>query len=271
VALNRVTGSDPSSILGSLNANGKGFLVNPNGILFGANSQVNVGGLVASTLNITDANFIAGRYSFSGPGGGTVLNQGSINASGGYVALLGGSVTNQGLITANLGTVALASGNAITLDVAGDGLLNVTVDRGAINALVQNGGMIQANGGKVVLTAQAAGLLLKTVVNNTGLIEAETIGSRNGVISLLGDMQGGTVNVGGTLDASAPNGGGGGFIETSAANVKGATDARVTTAAAQGKTGSWLIDPVDFTIQAGHDIAGVTLSAALVTNNITIH
>jgi len=87
VALNRVTGSDPSSILGSLSANGKVFLVNPNGILFGANAQVNVGGLVASTLNISDADFMAGKYSFSGPGGGTVLNQGSINANGAGLAL----------------------------------------------------------------------------------------------------------------------------------------------------------------------------------------
>ena len=84
-------------------------------------------------------------------------------------------------------------------------------------------------------------------------------------------MQSGTVNVGGTLDASAPNGGNGGFIETSAANVKIASDAKVTTAAAQGLTGTWLIDPQDFTIEAGHDISGATLSALLVTNSVTIH
>ena len=74
VALNRVTGSDPSSIFGTLTANGKVFLINPNGVMFGPTAQVNVGGLVASTLNITDANFMAGKYSFAGPGGGSVLN-----------------------------------------------------------------------------------------------------------------------------------------------------------------------------------------------------
>ena len=152
------------------------------------------------------------------------------------------------MISAKLGTVALAAGNAITLDVAGDGLLNVTVNQGAVNALVQNGGLIQADGGQVLLTAQAAGNLLQSVVNNTGVIQAQTIENHNGTIRLLGDMQSGTVNVGGTLDASAPNGGNGGFIETSAANVNIASDAKITTAAPLGLTGTWLIDPQDFTI-----------------------
>jgi len=134
VALNRVLGSDPSSILGSLSANGKVFLVNPNGILFGKGAQVNVGALVASTLNIGDADFMAGKYNFAGASKATILNQGSINAEGGYVALLGASVDNQGVISARLGTVTLAAGSAMTLDVAGDGLLNVAVNQGAVNA-----------------------------------------------------------------------------------------------------------------------------------------
>src|SRR5660397_20011 len=107
---------------------------------------------------------MAGNYKFSGAGNGTVLNQGSINADGGYVALLGASVGNDGVIAARLGTVALAAGNAVTLDVAGDGLLNVTVNDGAVNALVQNGGLIRADGGQVLLTVQAAGNLLQSVV-----------------------------------------------------------------------------------------------------------
>src|SRR5688572_32327681 len=172
VALNRVLGADPSSILGSLSANGKVFLVNPNGILFGKGAQVNVGGLVASTLNMTDADFMAGTYRFSAAGNGAILNQGAINADGGYVALLGANVSNEGVISANLGTVALAAGAAVTLDVAGDGLLNVTVNQGALNALVHNGGLIRANGGQVLMTAHAAGSLLNTVVNNSGIIEA---------------------------------------------------------------------------------------------------
>ena len=156
VALNRVLGSDPSNILGSLSANGKVFQVNPNGILFAKGASVNVGGLVASTRGISDSDFMAGNYNFTGTGNGTVVNQGTINADGGYVALLGASVSNEGVISARLGTVVLAAGNAFTLDMAGDGLLNVAVNQGAMNALVANGGLIQADGGQVLLTAMSA-------------------------------------------------------------------------------------------------------------------
>ena len=270
VALNRVIGQDPSVILGNLSANGQVFLINPKGVLFGKTAQVNVAGLVASTLNMTDADFAAGRNRFAGSGG-VVVNQGTIKADGGYVAMLGASVSNQGLIQANMGTVALAAGTAITLDVAGDGLLNVTVDQGAVQALVENGGLLRADGGNVLMTAQGAGELLKTVVNNTGVIEARALENRNGTILLLADMQTGTLNMSGVLDASAPDGGDGGFIETSAATVNVADSARITTAAAAGKTGTWLIDPADYTIAAiGGNITGATLSAQLVTTNVII-
>jgi filamentous hemagglutinin family protein len=207
VALNRVLGPDPSSILGSLAANGRVFLVNPNGILFGHGAQVNVGGLVASTRTITDGDFMTGNYRFSGTGNGTVVNRGAINAGGGPVALLGASVSNEGTITARLGSVVLAAGNAMTLDLAGDGLLSVRVTEGAVDALAGNGGLIQADGGQVVLTALAAGTLLQGAVNNTGVIQAQTVENRNGTIRLAGDIRGGTVNAGGTLDASGPGAG----------------------------------------------------------------
>ena len=271
VALNRVVGNDPSSIFGNLSANGKVFLLNANGILFGSTAAVNVGGLVASTLGITDSNFMAGRYAFTDAGNGSVVNQGNITAAdGGYVALLGKSVNNQGVISARLGTVALAAGNAMTLDVGGDGLLNLSISQGAAKALVDNGGMVRADGGRVLLSAQAVGELLHSVVNNTGVIQAQTIGNHNGAIFLLGDMQTGTVNVSGTLDASAPGGGNGGFIETSAARVNIRDDVRVTTAAPQGGVGTWLIDPQDFIIGAGGNISGTTLSAQLVHNSVNI-
>lgn len=271
VALNRVIGADASRILGSLSANGNVFLVNPNGILFARGSLVNVGGLLASTRDITDSDFMTGNFKFAASSNMAVSNQGSINADGGYIALLGANVSNEGTLVARLGTVVLAAGNAVTLDIAGDGLLNVTVNQGAINALVANGGLIQADGGHVLLTTQAAGTLLQTGVNNTGVIRAQSIEHSNGTILLLGDRQSGTTKVGGTLDASAQNGGNGGFIETSAAHVKVLDSTRIITTAPSGLTGTWLINPVDFTIaKPGGDISGAQLSANLLTSNITI-
>ncbi|OEC32624.1 hypothetical protein A7D25_23160, partial [Pseudomonas sp. 21C1] len=278
IALNRVLGADGSKIMGQLDANGRVFLINPNGVLFGAGAQVNVGGLVASTLNISDSDFEAGNYKFKGnASNASVTNNGQISAAdGGSIALLGGTVSNNGVIVANQGTVALAAGNAVTLDFAGDGLLNVQVDEAVVDALVENHQLIKADGGQVLLTANAGDALLKTVVNNTGVIEAQTLGEKDGKIVLLGSFDGGTVQVAGTLDASAPNGGNGGFIETSGAHVKVADGAKVTTKAASGKTGTWLIDPTDFTVSAGNasktdsGIGATTLSTTLNTTSVTL-
>ena len=272
IAVNRIFDTNGSQILGQLNANGQVYLINPNGILFGQGAQVNVGALVASTLNLNDASLNSAMRSFSGTGAGSIVNQGTINAArGGYVALLGNTVSNQGAITAPLGTVALGAGNAVTLNFNGNSLVKMQIDQSVLNSLADNGGLINADGGLVVMSAGAKDALLASVVNNTGVIEARTVENHEGTIILLGGMAAGTVNVGGTLDASAPNGGNGGFIETSAAHVKIANDAKMTTAATAGKTGTWLIDPVDFTIATtGGDITGAALGNLLATNSITI-
>ncbi|UNK53486.1 two-partner secretion domain-containing protein [Rahnella aceris] len=210
VALNRVIGADGSKIMGQLNANGRVFLINPNGVLFGQGASVSVGGLVASTLNISNQDFANGKYRFRGDGSNaSVINQGTINAAdGGAVVLLGGTVSNQGVIVAKQGSVALAAGNAVTLDFAGDGLLNFQVDEATRNALVENRQLIQADGGQVIMTAAASNALLRTVVNNTGVIEARGLQNKNGKISL-GGSDSGLVRVAGTLDASSTRGTGG--------------------------------------------------------------
>jgi filamentous hemagglutinin family protein len=274
VALNRVLGTDPSTILGSLTANGKVFLVNPNGILFAAGATVNVAGLVASTLDISDRDFLAGNYKFSGTGESTTLNSGSINtnADGGYVVLLGANANNDGTITAQLGTVVLAAGSAFTFDMAGDGLLNVGVDRGTMNALVQNGGWLQADGGKVVLTTQAAGNILQSTVNNSGVIQAQTLLNHKGTIRLLADQQSGTVQVNGSLLAQGGTlSGDGGLIETSAAHVLISEHSKIDTTAVHGNTGLWLLDPVNWTIAtAGGDETPASVVASLATSNRSI-
>jgi len=204
VALNRVLSSDPSRIYGQLNANGQVFLVNAAGVLFAPGSSVNVGGLVASTLDISNADFAAGNMRFNKGTGATgqVINQGTLTASdGGYIALVGPQVSNEGTIVARLGTVAMGAGNAVTLDMYGDGLINLQVDSAALAALASNSGAIQADGGLVVLAARSGGDPLATVLNNSGTVQARSLTSKNGVIRLEGGDTG-VVAVSGTLDVS---------------------------------------------------------------------
>jgi hypothetical protein len=158
------------------------------------------------------------------------------------------------------------------LNFNGDSLVGVTIDQGTLNALVDNKQAIYADGGLVVLTAKGLDVVMATVVNNTGEIRAQTVENHEGKIYLLGGMDNNRIEVGGSLDASAPNGGNGGFIETSAAKVKIADAVAITTAAANGQQGQWLIDPVDFTIAAsGGDITGSTISSLLAGNDVVIH
>ena len=197
VVLNRVMGGEPSGIYGSISANGRVFLVNPNGILFAPGAKVDVGALVASSLDIAVEDFTAGRYVFKGAGG-TVINQGAITAEKGAVAFLGGQVENQGVIIAQQGTVALAAGSTVTLDMNGDGLLSVAVDQETMAAQAANHGLIQADGGMVFMTAGAKDALLKTVINNSGVIRARRVNSQGGIITL----EGAAVTNSGLLDAA---------------------------------------------------------------------
>lgn len=208
VALNRVTSSDASQIMGQLHANGQVFLINPSGILFGQGSAVNVGGLVASSLNLSDANFMAGNHRFeAGGAGGAVINQGSIVAAdGGYVALLGAQVRNEGSVTARLGSVMLGAGEKVTLDFNGDGLINMQVSDPSLGASVVNQGLLKANGGVVVMSARSSDALLSNVVNNEGVIEATSLQRRNGTVLLDGGGTG-IVAVSGRIDVSGRNAG----------------------------------------------------------------
>jgi len=274
VALNRVIGGNPSEILGQLTSNGQVFLLNQNGVLFGEGAQVNVGGLVASTLDISDEDFINGDYNFSLNGGtGTVLNYGDLNASG-YVALLGNQVSNEGVITAK--STVLASGDQIRLSFQGEDLIDVTVDAATMNALVENKGAIIADDGQVIMTAAAADEVMRTIVNNEGVIEAKGIVNDGGKILLL--AEGGHAEMSGSLNASAETDGDGGDARVLAfdgvAHFTGSIEARggdnsgnggftevsgkkvgiygsVDTRAPNGENGEFLIDPADITIVAG--------------------
>mgnify|MGYP001344864375 CR=1 FL=1 len=241
IALNRVTAGDASHIHGQLNANGQVWLINPNGIVFGQGSQVDVGGLVASTMNITNADFNNGNYTFTRNGAtGSITNQGELTAKdGGSIALLAPTVSNDGILRAQLGTVALAAGDKITLQAGANGLLNVQVDPATIRTLVENKQLIVADGGQVIMTGRAADQLSSSVVANTGTIQANRLQEKDGKILLIADMQHGETKAAGTLEAH--------FIDTSAAKVSIDKDLHINTAG-----GQWLIDPVDITIDAGN-------------------
>jgi filamentous hemagglutinin family protein len=186
VALNRVLGSDVSVIQGALNANGQVFLVNPNGVLFSPTAQVNVGALVASTLNLSTADFMAGNYRFSGNSTAEVNNQGQIHvANGGHVALLAARIVNSGEIQAPGGQILLGAGQKITLDVGGP--VQLQIEEGALNAQIEQGGALKAEGGLVYLSAKAVDALTRSVINHSGLIEASSLVESGGLVRLEGD------------------------------------------------------------------------------------
>jgi filamentous hemagglutinin family protein len=239
--LNRVTGSTPSSIAGTINAPGTVLLINPNGIAITKSGVVNTGSFAASTLDIKDQDFLAGKYSFSGNGSSaTVVNSGRINVSdGGFAALLGGQVSNNGVISARLGKVGLGAGEQVTLDLAGDGFLSVAVPSSELGhlvnadgALVSNKGKILANGGTVFLSAATAHNILRDAVNIGGLVRTNSVGTHNGRIVINGG--GGGVRVTGRLIARSRKGHGGEVDITSAGAAVKLAGAKIDVS---GKTG----------------------------------
>lgn len=366
-----------------MSANGRVMLVNPAGILIGKTGQIDVGALTATTLNLANSNVLDGNGSLalSGSGGGAIRNLGHISVpDGGHIALVAPVIENRGSISAPGGAVIMAAGSAVDLDLGGQGLVSLRVNRGALDAAVTNGGIVSASGGKVVMTAKGLDDLSRAAVNNEGIIEAKGLtraGGRillgggagtdvrnsglldvsasageGGVITLEGETialtqgarldatgmsGGGTIQVGGSwqnsdpsvyqartvsiaagsvLDASATGAGTGGTIVawSNTGDASGLTDVRgtllarggtsggdggrietsghllkvdgiaVSTAAAQGRTGEWLLDPYNITIGSGGTavsgdytasgpsslIDAATLVTALSTSNITV-
>ncbi|TNF36540.1 MAG: filamentous hemagglutinin N-terminal domain-containing protein [Gammaproteobacteria bacterium] len=197
IALNRVLGNELSRIDGQLNANGQVFITNPNGVLFGSGAQVNVGGLVASTLDMDETDFMAGNQVLAGQSLAAVVNEGSITA--GNVGLVGAVVMNNGSISTQGGATVLAAGERVSLAFDGNGLLTASVDQKVLAGLIENGGVIDVGNGRLLMTTGAASTLGATLVNNSGVIQATSLSGENGEIVLGGDA---VVNTG-SLDAGA--------------------------------------------------------------------
>ncbi|HEV2614352.1 MAG TPA: filamentous hemagglutinin N-terminal domain-containing protein, partial [Gammaproteobacteria bacterium] len=243
IALNKINSGLPTNFNGSLFANGQVWIVNPNGVVFGANSQVNVAGLLVTTHNITDSNFMSGQYKFDmvpGFENSKIINNGSITvADTGMVALVAPGVENNGIITANLGKVYLSSGSSFVLDLYGDQLINFGTSPAVQNGYVSNSGTITANGGKVYMTANSAAQVVQDVVSMSGTIEATSVSvNKKGEIILNGGNAG-TTRVSGKLKAS-----GGGHIETSGHKLI----IEPTAVIDAGQGGSWLVDPYNIIV-----------------------
>lgn len=235
IAVSRIVGGEVSQIFGRLSANGQLFLLNPRGVVFGQSAQVDVGGLVASSLKLSDKDLLSGQYALSqGTGAGAVRNFGEIIArEGGLVALVAPTVENAGTIRADGGQIAMVAGDAVRLELGQGGLIGVTVDGGVAQAQIDNSGSLLADGGKVWMTARQAGDLVGSAVNQAGVVRANTVAQRNGEIWIDGGPQG-TVTLGGqTLAMGTGAGEAGGRIAATAGDVR--VTGKVDASASAGK------------------------------------
>ena len=270
--LNRVTGTTGSTIAGQITANGSVYLINPNGIQITQTGVVNAGrGFVASTLDISNDEFMAGAGRFTGTGG-IIDHRGSITVgAGGVVGLLGGSVSSSGLIVAPAGKVVIGAVTHATLDLNGGGFLQVALPEQSALA---------ADGSSALVSAQSGYEATRNTVNLDGL-SSGSVSGRNGDIVLGGKISvdsdsgdagsimvmGNNTRANGELSARATGATGkGGFIETSG-NYVDFTGLRVDTRAANGATGTWLVDPTDLTIDAA---AASAIQSNLATTNVTL-
>ncbi|HRH29899.1 MAG TPA: filamentous hemagglutinin N-terminal domain-containing protein, partial [Aquabacterium sp.] len=200
-----VLGPVRTDILGSLTANGRILISNPYGVYFGAGAQINVGSLVATTLGVNSDDLLTGRIRLKDNGRtiGSVINAGQISATG-TVALVGPQVSNEGHITAS--RVGLAATSEVLVDVEGDGLIFFQMSGEKAGQRLSQLGQITADGGVVDLRANARGTMADTVLNMDGLIQARSVGSRQGQVFIDGGAQGRT-SVNGQIDASGQGAG----------------------------------------------------------------
>lgn len=269
VTLNRVMSSDPSQIFGRITANGQVILTNPAGVYFGKDARVDVGGLVATTHGIGDADFMAGKSRFERNGStASVVNEGELKAAlGGYIALLAPEVRNQGAIIAHMGTVALASGEAVDLHFdSRNRLTSIRVEPSQIQALVDNRHAIEAPGGLILLAAQSMDRLLGGVVKNSGRIEANGLQEQGGRIVLSASHK---LDNTGSISANATTGntaGPAGKVEISAPEVVNSGSISAT-GSCQHSAGTLLVQATQLTQAAN---GRIDLSAPLQGGTLTV-
>jgi trimeric autotransporter adhesin len=198
--LNRINSGSPSRIDGTLTANGRVYLVNPSGVIFGRNSVVNAAAVYASSGNITDSDFTAGRDRFITSGGG-VINNGRINAH--TVGLSGPVVENNGSIVSDRGIVVMAAGDQVTMRPEGSRVaVTVTGHGSVINGEATAVGNDSREPGRTSPVSMMAGDVYGYAVRNSGSIQG-------GQVTLQGTQRNSVVTSSGTIDVSNANGQGG--------------------------------------------------------------
>ena len=197
-ALNRIYDSRPSEIWGQLTGKGNIWLLNPNGVIFSKTAKVSTGGLVAAGLWMDSQDFMSGRYVLNNSRGtGDVSNAGVMEAKN--IGLAGANINNSGTIRAKAGKVSLASGERITVDFAGDGLMQFVTDSVPEGTSIDHSGSIEA--GEVSISIGTANDIYGGVINTTGVITATKANNAGGAIDLVAaeiNQNDGSINADGT-------------------------------------------------------------------------
>lgn len=232
--LNYVNSASKSMINGAVNANGQVIFVNNNGVVFGKGAEVNVGGMVATTMNTSAKEFMDGKeiQTYEGGNTGKVINRGNItgNNINSYIALMAPQVINTGVITATMGgnnAIALVAGQKVTLQFSGSQFVSISVDASVVNALISNKLLINAGNGQVIIGANAAQNLMGSLIKNTGTISASDINTSGGKISLTAD----TIEQSGVIEANSAQAAGG-DISLKGSNITLAGNSKTTTTGA---------------------------------------
>jgi filamentous hemagglutinin family protein len=270
IVFNQIGGASPSQIYGNLNANGIVVLLNSSGFYFGPNSFVSAAGLVVSTANLAPPENSGGGWEFNGPPPlASIVNYGQIQiGKGGSAFLIADQVENHGTIEAPGGTIGLAAGQTVLLSERPDGRgmsMQVTLPQGSVD----NSGNLVADAGTIALQAQ--------VVNQNGIIQADSVQNQNGVIELVASDQlnlgansqilargddsmpsssGGNVtlqsgnnfsdSVGSQIVTSGgANGGNGGNVEVSAPNILSLNSSMDAGAESGWSGGTFFLDPAN--------------------------
>ena len=198
--LNNVLGGNASEIMGNLSCNGLFILANPSGIFIGATARINVQSAIMSTRGITNENFQNRNYVFrkltEAEEEALIEIKGEINiARGGFGAFIAGAIRNEGKVITQVGTIALASGNAVTMNISGDGYINVAIDEEVAESIldvngnpitdaISNTGEISAAGGVVIMSSDSAVDVFHNAINLEGYVTANSFEEKDGIINL---------------------------------------------------------------------------------------